>query len=240
MHTSSIVVLIAVGLGALGCEQETGSTSGCSNPTDPSSGETSSEPGASSSKQVANSLAAAIESIGMDYGASLEVKPVLLLEDGVACKCLDEDLDVVTLEDVKKRRPKAIGSWRAAGNEVEVHWGTRWEKLGFRTKALPLGDGWTTSKTYERVSSIGFAGTSSDVGAWKQIAFAADGRFKFIGGTTTQNSASSSKSQGSYSVSGLMMTLTFDDGKEERLSAVTGADAPGAVLWLSGYGYTKP
>jgi hypothetical protein len=39
---------------------------------------------------------------------------------------------------------------------------------------------------------------------------------------------------GTYAVHGWMMTLTFDDGKTLRSSAVTSSDQPGGVLWLGG------
>jgi hypothetical protein len=229
--------LLLFTIGALGC---TATTSSASKNDDSPSAENGNG-GAPDTQGVApSSLAGSLERIGLDLnGVSLEVMPLLLLKGGVVCDCLDEDLESVTLEDVRARRPKAIGQWRLQGTVTEINWGTKWRKLAFNPSGIPLGDGWTSSTSYERTSTMGVAGTDSFVGASKQITFAADGTFKLAGAATTSSSASTSKSRGTYAVKGWMMTLTFEDGTEQRVSAVTGADKPEGVLWLAGAGYSQ-
>ena len=230
-------LLLLLTLGALGCTATTTSPS----KSDGSPGSENANDGTPDTAGVApSSLAGSLERIGLDLnGVSLEVKPLLLLKGGVVCDCLDEDLEKVTADDVQARRPKAIGQWRIEAGRTEINWGTKWRKLAFNPSGIALGDGWTSSTSYERTSTMGVAGTDSFVGASKQITFAADGTFKLAGAATTSSSASTSKSRGTYAVKGWMMTLTFEDGTEQRVSAVTGADKPEGVLWLAGAGYSQ-
>jgi hypothetical protein len=229
-----VALLVVMMMGALGCTTSMGSGE---------NGGTSGGPTEDPNGPPAQSLSANIDRVGLDMDGTMAVQPILLLKGGVACKCLDEDLDTVTIEDVRKRRPKDVakdvGQWRPGTKKAEVNWGTKWKELYFNVNGLQLGDGWTSSKSYERTTTIGAAGTDSFAGASKRIAFDPSGRFEFAGGTTTSSSASTSRSKGTYSVSGWMMTLKFADGKEWRVSAVTGGDEPGRTLWLSGAGYAQ-
>ena len=202
-------------------------------------GEAAENGGATGGEGVPSSLSGQIERVGLDFTASLEVEPILLLKDGVACRCLDEDLDKGTVDDVRAKRPKAVGQWRGEGKSTETSFGNGWKKLAFTPSALALGNGWTSSAAYDRTSTVGVAGTDSFVGASKAITFEPSGSFEMVGATGTSSSAATSRSRGTYSVKGWMMTLTFEDGTEQRVSAMTGEDEPERALWLGGAGYSR-
>lgn len=187
------------------------------------------------------SIATVMDHVGLTMsGDFTQVVPVLLLKEGVACDCLDEDISTVTLDDIRQRKPKVVGQWRATGDGVEVNWGKSWSKLYFKATGLPLGDDWTTTGSYNSTATIGDSASGTFAGASRTINFDASGHFAFAGGAVTNTSASTTKSHGSYVVSGWMLTLTYDDGTESHVTAVTSSDKPGATLWLSGAAYSKP
>jgi hypothetical protein len=191
---------------------------------------------------VASSLSSIVDHVGLDYvydGAYGAVVPVLLLNDGVACDCFDEDLDNVTLADLQRRRPEALGQWRVNGEQIDLNWGKGWDELYFTATGLPLGDDWRTSTTYIRITSIGAAGTDTYAAASKEITFDETGRFAFAGAAVADGSTATSRSRGSYAVKGWMATLHFDDGTERRLTALTSSDKPGGTLWLGGGAYSQ-
>lgn len=195
--------------------------------------------GSASASSTPGSIGSEIDHVGLDFDG-FKVAPVLLLNQGIACNCLNEDLDAVTVAELQARRPKAFGQWRTDGTKTEVYWGTRWSKLAFNPPGLPLGDEWRSANTYESTTSIGDSASGTWAGASKEITFDETGHFKFAGAAATNVSAGTSKSRGTYSVKGWMMTLQFEDGTEHRVSASTSADEPNGVLWLSGAAYTQP
>lgn len=229
------MVALVVGLG--GCPSTEESTTGAPTGPEPGGGGGSS---AAPPDGVAGRLSSIVDHVGLDYaydGSYGQVVPVLLLNNGVACDCLDEDLDRVTLADLQQRRPEALGQWRASGEHVDVNWGKGWDELYFTATGLPLGDDWRASATYVRITSIGYAGTDTYAAASKEITFDAAGHFALAGAAVAEGSVGVSKSRGSYVVKGWMATLRFEDGTERRLTALTSSDKPGNTLWLGGGAY---
>jgi hypothetical protein len=167
-------------------------------------------------------------------------KPVVLLRDGRACDCIEEDLDALDVAAIQQKHPKDFGIWRQGTDRIEVQWSGKadWEGLS-KVAGVGLGSAWRSSKRYQRTTSVGTSGAGDWVGAAKELAFGDSGRFSLAGGVSTEISAATSKTAGTYVVSGYMLTLKFDDGTTQRMSAITTPDDPGHVLWLDGAAYTQ-
>jgi hypothetical protein len=206
--------------------------------TEPGGGAAPAEtPGAQA--QAATGLLASLDRIVFDMqstGTSLEVQPLLLLTDGAACDCLDLEIDVVTIDEVRATKPKRVGEWRQGSERIEVKWTSTWRKVAFSASAVPLGDDWRPDASYERVSSVGSVG-SDYVGAASTLTFASDGTFRNGTAVVAPGHASSSKDGGTYAVSGWMLTLTYGDGTVRRTSAV-GSTGEGSSVWLGRNGWS--
>ncbi|WP_436048111.1 DUF6683 family protein [Phenylobacterium sp. LjRoot225] len=175
-------------------------------------------------------------------GAAMQVRPVMLLSGGVACRCLDEDLASLDLSDLRRRRPEAMGAWRQAGDGLQVKWAEKWRPVTFRVQAKPLGDGWRTSGTYERLSGFGGAGGPM-VAASRTLTLSNDGGFALntnagtnAGGVASRSSKTRS---GRYQVKGWVLVLRYDDGRTEGLTAMTSAEGGASTLWLAGSSYER-
>lgn len=185
----------------------------------------------------ATGLVPDIKSVGFDFVynlSSFEVRPVLLLKGGIACDCLDVEIDRITLDEVREVRPKDVGEWREGPpGKVEVKYTGDWRKL-FTRRGVPLGDGWRTSGSYHRVDSAGTPGVDY-VGVASQVQFQNDGRFRWskVGSKNSTNEV-----EGSYDVAGWMLTLSFDDGETLRVTAL-GDGTDGSALYLGGHGYSS-
>jgi hypothetical protein len=175
-------------------------------------------------------------------GAGMEVRPVMLLRGGVACRCLDEDLQTLNLADLRRRRPEALGAWRQAGTGLQIRWAETWRPVTFRVQARPLGDGWRTSGTYERLSGFGGAGGPM-VAATRTLTLSRDGAFVLSSsaGASAGGVASSSRNaqRGRYQVKGWVLVLQYDDGRTQGLTAMTSAEGGASTLWLAGSSYER-
>ena len=245
VHTLAALALSAL----VGCVTTT--AGGTPADADPRGGAPSGDSSAASSGATATgkaegptTTAGPIQQIGLmttyDPFGGVTFRPVLVLRDGHACNCVDEDLGAFDLAAVEQRRPNDLGTWRKAADRIEVQWSgkTSWAGLS-KVAAVGLGQAWRSSSSYNRTTSTGVAGAGNWVGTTKTITFDPNGRFSLAGGTSTEVSASTSNSTGVYDVNGYMLTLKFDGGTTKTISAVTGADEPGRVLWLNGSAYTQ-
>lgn len=215
------VVALAAALFASGCTTTSGQA-----PT----------PAATGTETAASGLLASLDRVAfdMEWGlSSSEVKPLLLLADGVACDCLDLEVDTVTLDEVRETKPKRVGQWRTNGDVVEVSWGTKWSKLTFTATGDPLGDGWRTDTRYERYSSVGTPGVDY-VGAARTLTLDSNGRFR---SDSAVSLGATSSREGGYEVAGWMLVLTYDNGVVVRQSAVT-TKGESKAIYLGGSGYS--
>jgi hypothetical protein len=180
------------------------------------------------------------EMVGMYV--SLVPVPIALFGDGTACDCLDEDLTTLDLDELRARRPGVVGAWRGGDGDLEVTWSgdDGWHPLGDFSPGMKLGDGWDPQAMFERFESGGGAGAPA-VFSSSRIAFAG-GEFAIeaAGGVVSEGGSASSESwvQGTYSVEGWILALTYEDGTVEHLTALTDDEDFGGI-WLSGTGYSK-
>jgi hypothetical protein len=247
-HRIAESALVSLILGALvGCTATGADTPPAGEPSTAAGGSAAS-PGATTpgdGQTGAGAPAAGpIEQIGFrttfSVFSGVSFSPVLVLRDGKACDCADQDLDAFDEASVAQKRPNDMGTWRKGADRIEVQWSgsTNWDGLS-KVPAVGLGQAWRSANSYSRTTSIGTSGAGDWVGAEKGITFDPSGRFRFAGGVSTEVSGYTSKSGGTYDVNGYMLTLKFDDGTTQRVSAFTTPDDPGHVLWLGGAAYTQ-
>jgi hypothetical protein len=109
-------------------------------------------------------------------------------------------------------------------------------------EAKPLGDGWRTSGTYERLSGFGGAGGPM-AAASRTLTLSRDGAFALTtgAGASAGGVASSSRNgqRGRYQVKGWVLVLRYEDGRTQGLTAMTSAEGRASTLWLAGSSYER-
>ncbi len=207
----------------------------------------------------AASVAAGIDSFGFDsrmrmgVGGSLYPAPVpvVLFRNGEALT------DIAGLNfrggigAHKAAHPKAWTRWQRSGGQLQLQDGTKgWRKLAYQATYAKLPADFRLDGAYGSMSGTGtvaIGGTDSVV-AWREYAFARDGRvvrgggagaYAAIAGGSTAMSSVAPNRRGRYRIDGISLHIQYDNGASETRIIVTDPkDAKGAI-WLDGVGYTR-
>ncbi len=190
-----------------------------------------------------------IQSIRFDMFDITSVRPLILLKNKIVCDCAEFSFDVLDLAAVARKNPNDIGQWRIGDNgKIQIKWtkSKDWSGLSFPdSTGKPLGDNWKANITYKAISTSGFGMAGGDNSAFTAVSsmmsFGTDGRFSEgsvvsstveSGGGRTVAGGKSAARGGRYKVEGWNLVLSYDDGKVQKLTAITDKDP--STIWLGG------
>ena len=206
---------------------------------------------------TAHALADQIEGFGFDqrpgigYGGMiiLDIYPVVLFKDGRLLTDVAGLGHAGGLAAHQQENPNAWTKWRKTGGRFELLGGDKWRPLAFNAiyDKVPVGFRLTgRSDTMASTGNIAIGGTDS-VTVWEAYEFWQGG--EVIKGRTagadvaggdyrTVAQATSPDRRGRYSIDGLTLSITYDDGATESVILVTDPKDPD-VIWLNGRGFVK-
>lgn len=217
----------------------------------------SAPPAKSQTSSATRALADKIEGFGFDqrpgigYGGMiiLDIYPVVLFKDGRLLT------DVIGLGHAgglgahQQENPNAWTRWRKTGGRFELLGGDKWRPLAFNAIYDKVPAGFRLTGRYDTMASTGniaIGGTDS-VTVWEAYEFWKGG--EVIKGRTagadvaggdyrTVAKATSPDRRGRYSIDGLTLSISYDDGASESVILVTDPKDPD-VIWLNGRGFVK-
>ncbi len=177
-----------------------------------------------------------VYSVGTQDGLTYSTTGYLFLKDGTVLKNLDDPPAMISLSESRKNDPAAWGTWRRAGSNIAIKWGdgettsinaSPQQQLVGGTKTIRL-EGY-----YGTISSGGNLITGSGYVSRLGYRFHADGSFEksssssfsvggFIAGEAgpvpiAGGSGSSNSGGARYEIDGYMITITYGDGRIDRL-----------------------
>jgi hypothetical protein len=187
--------------------------------------------------------------IGAGGMVSIVVYPVVLFKDGQALT------DVVGLgyaggPDAHRRDvPQDWSRWRRANDKIQTLKKGAWADLPFNAVYRSVPAGFSLSGRYQRTGGAGniAMGGTDAVTTWETYDFFAGGRVIKGGGAGVQASggdfstvagSTSADRRGRYSIDGLILQLTYDDGSAESAVFVTDPQNP-KVIWLNGRDFRR-
>lgn len=214
-------------------------------------------PGGSNSTGVVARIAEQIEGfafdtrggIGMGGMVSIVVYPVVLFKDGQALTDV-EGLGYAGGPDAHRRdSPQDWTRWRRANDKIQTMEKGAWTDLPFNVVYRRVPAGFSLSGRYQRTGGAGniAMGGTDAVTTWETYAFFDGGRVIKGGGAgvqasggdfSTVASGTSPNRRGRYSIDGLTLQLTYDDGSAESAVFVTDPQKP-SVIWLNGRDFRR-
>ncbi|WP_148212699.1 hypothetical protein [Hahella chejuensis] len=195
---------------------------------------------------------AQIELVMFDYGVSHsmgmvshQTHPVLLFENGEACKDMGALVFPGGLTAHKAEHPSRWTQWRKSWGDYELLRGENWKKLHFNQKYPPIEKGFRLNNTFHHLGS--FSTGDSMTSLIKNYQFFSDGRF--VSGAQAYASAETANSstafthvspdqKGRYEIEGYLLTLHYENGETQYKAIVLDMDDP-SPIWLNGAGFVE-
>jgi hypothetical protein len=214
----------------------------------------------SNEPSLAASIAAGIDSFGFDSRMQMGVGgylypspvPVVLFRNGDALTDISGLGFRGGIQAHKLAHPKAWTHWRRSGGQLQLRDSKQaWRKLPYQATYAKLPAGFRLDGTYGSISGTGTAavGGSDSVVAWREYAFARDGRVvrgggagayaAIAGGGSTAVSSVAPDRRGRYRIDGITLQISYDSGATESRIIVTDPNDPKGAIWLDGTGYTR-
>ncbi|MBM3484904.1 MAG: hypothetical protein FJX66_16650, partial [Alphaproteobacteria bacterium] len=205
----------------------------------------------------AHALADQIEGFGFDQRPvignggmiMLDIYPVVLFKDGRLLTDVG-GLDFAGgIEAHQQENPRAWTRWRKSDGRFELLGGDKWRPFAFNAIYDKVPPGFRLTGRYDTMANTGniaIGGTDS-VTVWEAYEFWPGG--EVIKGRTagadvaggdyrTTAQATSPDRRDRYSIDGLTLSITYDDGASESVILVTDPKDPD-VIWLNGRGFVK-
>ncbi|MFD1257233.1 hypothetical protein ACFQ3S_10525 [Mucilaginibacter terrae] len=185
------------------------------------------------------------------YPAAITFELVVLFKNGEYYEIGEDPLETINLATAKSKYPKAWGTWKKQGatfyltnyksesNDYKLGEGN-WFPAYAYTPAIKL------KRVYERASG-GDYGNGTSALTISKIAFVDATRFTegMNAGISTSNAAAGKRTSanGTYKITGNMITLTYNDGKVVKKSFALGASGSPAkptntMIFIGGQPYT--
>ena len=114
-------------------------------------------------------------SYGVGGGVYPDYDPVVLFADGMACECLEQAVEDIDIDKVRREQPKKVGRWRQSGGDYVIGWGGGRKQKTVKGSVIP---------PQIVPASSGLQGTYQSVGgdvltaAVKDLTFFGDGSFE--------------------------------------------------------------
>jgi hypothetical protein len=187
--------------------------------------------------------------IGVGGMVSIVVYPVVLFKDGQVLTNV-EGLGYAGGPDAHRRdNPQDWSQWRRANDKIQTMKKGAWADLPFNAVYSRVPEGFSLSGRYQRTGGAGNVamGGTDAVTTWETYDFFPGGRVIKGGGAGVQASggdfstvagSTSADRRGRYSIDGLTLQLTYDDGSSESAVFVTDPQNP-KVIWLNGRDFRR-
>lgn len=204
-------------------------------------------------------LAAGIDSFAFDSrmrmgvgGALYPVPvPVVLFRDGQALTDVQGLGFAGGLVAHRRAHAAAWTRWRRSGGRLQLLSAkSGWRNLAYNVAYSTLPNGFMLDGAYRSLSGSGTTaiGGTDSVAAWREYAFAPNGRvvrgggagaYAAIGGGSTAVSGIAASRRGRYRIDGIVLKIQYDDGSREERIIVTNPEDGKAAIWLNGTGYSR-
>jgi hypothetical protein len=218
-------------------------------------------PRVGNTRSMAAQNVSAIDSIGFDnvthlgYGGYLtfDPTPLVLFKSGEAVDDMTALNAPEGLAAHQAAHPRAWLHWRRSGNSIEVDRGGTWKKLYYTKTLGPAPAAYRLNGDFQRLSGGGnlAVGGTASVLLWNNLSFDSNGTFASGGGSGSATETSGAggvrvatsgrrpDAQGTYHVSGYLLTLHYASGRVEQRAILVDPKEPDTI-WLDGEGWSRP
>jgi hypothetical protein len=203
-------------------------------------------------------LLSQIESFGFDTRMTmgvggflgLDVYPVVLFRNGEALTDVTGLSFSGGLDAHKQANPGDWTRWRRSGGKLQLEGKKGWEALAFQATYSQLPNNFKLEGLFRSLSGTGniAMGGTQMVAAWSEYRFTTSGqvvRGNGAGGSgeagdvsVVTNSIAPNR-RGRYSIDGLTLRITYDDGSSENRILISNPKDPKSAIWLDGVGYSR-
>lgn len=181
---------------------------------------------------------------------ALDVYPIVLFRGGEVLLDVTGLSFPAGLEAHRRAHPEDWSRWRREGGKLQVARDGGWKNPSFQATYPRLPDGFRLDGLFRSLSGTGTlaVGGTQEVTAWSDYRFSADGsvvRGGGVGGRSEAGNASVATSsaartrRGRYSIDGLTLRITYDDGSVESRILIADPTDPKTAIWLDGVGYVR-